>query len=242
MTVLVFLGICVDTVAGELQLPDSKLERLKVLLRDWGNKIVCRRKELESLISLLNHACKVVRPGRSFIRHLIDLLHQTGSRPSGDSWIILNSACRADLAWWTKLVEMWNGKSFLQLTHFLPTVELTTDSSGTWGCGAWYKQSWFQVSWDHRADEFSIATKELIPIVLAGEVWRLGWHGSRMKCKCDNQVVVAALRTHAIRDLGVSHLLRGLIFIEATLGCRLIGEYIDTVQCSELEIWHNAAI
>ena len=98
VTALAFLGICVDTVAGELRLPDSKLERLKVLLRDWGNKIVCRRKELESLISLLNHACKVVRPGRSFIRHLIDLLHQTGSRPSGDSWIILRDVEREILS------------------------------------------------------------------------------------------------------------------------------------------------
>ena len=63
-----------------------------------------------------------------------------------------------------------------------------------------------------------------------------------MAVEVDNQVVVAPLRTQAIRDLGVSHLLRGLIFIEATLGCRLIGEYIDTVQCSDLEIWHSAAI
>ena len=49
-----------------------------------------------------------------------------------------------------------------------------------------------------------------------------------MKCKCDNQAAVAASKTHASRDLGMSHLLRCLTFIDATLGCRLIGEYIDT--------------
>ena len=50
-TTLVFLGILLDTVAGELW-----------LLEQWRTKKVCRLKELETLIGLLNHACKVVRP------------------------------------------------------------------------------------------------------------------------------------------------------------------------------------
>jgi len=84
-TALTFLGIFVDTVAGELKLPEDKQLRLQELLRAWGEKRVCRRRELESLIGLLNHACKVVRPGCSFLRRLIDTLHQTGDRPQGDS-------------------------------------------------------------------------------------------------------------------------------------------------------------
>ena len=47
VTVLIFFGILVDTVAGELRLPEDKLERLKNLLQQWGTKRVCRRKELE---------------------------------------------------------------------------------------------------------------------------------------------------------------------------------------------------
>ena len=72
-TCLVFLGIEIDT--GELRLPQDKLQRLHSLLSQWGDKRVCSRKELESLIGLLNHACKVVRTGRSFLRRMIDLLH-----------------------------------------------------------------------------------------------------------------------------------------------------------------------
>ncbi len=60
LTSLVFLGILVDTVAGELRLPEGKLQRLKSLLRHWGARRACRRRELESLVGLLNHACKVV--------------------------------------------------------------------------------------------------------------------------------------------------------------------------------------
>ena len=227
-TALVFLGILLDTVAGELRLPEDKLQRLRDLLEQWGTKKVCRRKELESLIGLLNHACKVVRPGRSFLRRLIDLLHQTGNRPEGDSLIRLSNACRADIAWWTEFVEGWNGVSFLQPPQALPMVEITTDASGTWGCGAWHNTSWFQVPWDTRASSLSIAAKEFVPLILACAAWGQSWHACQVRCRCDNQVVVAALRTRSSRDSGVMHLLRCLIYVEAQIGCRLQGEYIDT--------------
>ena len=65
-TYLVFLGIEIDSEAGQLRLPADKLQHLQTLLHDWGDRRACSRKELESLVGLLNHACKVVRSGRSF--------------------------------------------------------------------------------------------------------------------------------------------------------------------------------
>ena len=35
-TCLIFLGIQVDTVTGELRLPEEKLHRLRTLLQEWG--------------------------------------------------------------------------------------------------------------------------------------------------------------------------------------------------------------
>ena len=74
-TVVTFLGILIDTGRGELRLPHDKLQRLKGRLDEWGDRKGCTHNELESLIGVLNHACKVVRPGRSFLRRMIDLLH-----------------------------------------------------------------------------------------------------------------------------------------------------------------------
>ena len=74
-TVVTFLGIQIDTCKGELRLPLEKLERLRDLLEEWRDRKGCTRRELESLIGQLNHACKVVRAGRSFLRRMIDLLH-----------------------------------------------------------------------------------------------------------------------------------------------------------------------
>ena len=75
-TRLTFLGIEIDTTRGLLRLPAEKLGRLRSLLQEWGDRKVCVRRELESLIGILNHACKVIRPGRSFLRRMIDLLRQ----------------------------------------------------------------------------------------------------------------------------------------------------------------------
>ena len=220
VTSLVFLGIVIDTVAGELRLPDDKLQQLRSLLQRWGSRRACRRRELESLIGILNHVCKVVRPGRSFLRRLMDLIHQTGNR--------LNNACRADIAWWTEFTPSWNGISFLCPPHSLQVVECTTDASGSWGCGAWHNTSWFQVPWENRAGNLSIAAKELVPIILACAAWGRSWHACRIRCNCDNQVVVAALRSRSSRHQGVMHLLRCLIFVEAQIGCQLWGVYIDS--------------
>ncbi len=227
-TCLVFLGIEIDTVAGELRLPAEKLSRLTTLLNKWGARKSCQRRELESLIGVLSHACKVVRPGRSFLRRLLDLLHATGTRRGNKCIIRLNRSCQADIAWWREFVGPWNGVSFLCPTQELPTVEVTSDASGSWGCGAWHLSEWCQVPWDSRADSLSIAAKELVPIILACAIWGQAWHGHRVHCRCDNQVVVAALQSRASRDAGVMHLLRCLIFVEVQLGCHLFGSYIDT--------------
>ena len=70
------LGIEIDTKTGQLRLPGDKLQQLKALLLSWQHWKQCSWRELESLVGLLNHACKVVRPGRSFLHRMIDLLRK----------------------------------------------------------------------------------------------------------------------------------------------------------------------
>ena len=105
-TCLPVLGIVIDTMAGELRLPDDKLARLQALLQQWVNRSACARKELESLIGMLNHACKVIRSGRLFLRRMLDLLH---SVPATQPSIRLNTGFRSDLAWWAAFITQWNG-------------------------------------------------------------------------------------------------------------------------------------
>ena len=105
---ITFLGIELDTRAGVMRLPADKLSRLKVLLTEWSARRSCRRRQLESLIGTLQHACRVVRPGRSFLRRAIDLLRTPGAT-RGHHHIRLNREFRADLQWWETFATHWNG-------------------------------------------------------------------------------------------------------------------------------------
>ena len=105
-THLVFLGIDIDTVAGRLSLPADKLLRLRTEVDSWLGRKVCRRRDLESLVGVLQHAAKMVPPGRTFVRQMIDLL-KGPRRPH--YFIRLNQQFRADLYWWKTFAEKWNG-------------------------------------------------------------------------------------------------------------------------------------
>ena len=224
-TCLIILGIEVDSIAGEVRLPDNKLQRLRGFLHQWGSKAACSRTELESLIGLLNHACKVVRSGRSFLRRRIDLLHAV--RPS-QPVMRLNQGFRSDLAQWSSFITTWNGVFFLPPPSHLPTLEVTSDVSGSWGCGAWHGSLWFQVPWDIRAQDLSIAEKELIPIILAMAAWGRDWSNCQVTYYCDNKVIAACLNSRTSKSKGIMYLLRCLLFIEARHRCYLCPVYIDT--------------
>ena len=224
-TCLVFSGIEVDTATFQLRLPDDKLHRLRSRLAEWGDRKACPRKELESL---LNHACKVVRSGRSFLRRMIDLLHSVPSHPLRPTPIRLNREFRSDLAWWDSFAGEWNGISFLPPPLQWEAVDMATDASGSWGCGAWYGTRWFQVKWDDRAAALPIAVKEMLPILLATAAWGPVWGNRLVHCHCDSQAVVACLRSCTSKQKHCMHMLRVLAFVEARHQFHLRPMYINT--------------
>ena len=72
-TCLTFLGIDIDTERWQLRLLGEKLQRVRILVSSWRRKKGCTKRELLSLIGMLQHASKVVHPGHSFLYRMIDL-------------------------------------------------------------------------------------------------------------------------------------------------------------------------
>ena len=166
-SVITFLGIIIDTERQELRLPGGKLQRLLEAVAEWRRSKSCTQVELESLIGTLQHACKVIQPGRSFLRRMISLLSITKHR---HRHIRLNKEFRSDLAWWHSFAAHWNGASLL-IHPSSRSHTLTSDASGSWGCVAWYLSHWFQLAWDQATSEWHIAAKELVPIIIASVIW-----------------------------------------------------------------------
>ena len=71
-TSIVFLGILIDSVKFTLSLPQDKLSRLKATISSWQSRRSASKHQLQQLLGHLNHAATVVRPGRSFLRALIE--------------------------------------------------------------------------------------------------------------------------------------------------------------------------
>ena len=95
-TMLRFLGIEINTKEMSLWLPAEKLAELRLLVANWLGRKCCTVRELESLVGKLQHASKVVRPGRTFLRRMFKLLKGTRRR---QQFLRLNAAFKSDLQW-----------------------------------------------------------------------------------------------------------------------------------------------
>jgi hypothetical protein len=137
---LVFLGFELDTQAMEVRLPQQKLQRTLHLVQDWLQRRACRKHDLECLLGHLQHAAMVVRPGRTFVQRLTELLSAFRSR---EHWIRLGCTVLSDLQWWSCFMEGWNGVTLIPSTRPQQTP-LVSDASGSWGCGAFWGPHWFQ--------------------------------------------------------------------------------------------------
>ena len=224
-TSLDFLGILLDTIKLEMRLPEEKMRALKVLIQQWLSKKACKKRELLSLIGKLSHACRIVRPGRIFLRRMIDTSCKVKQL---DQWIRLNVGFRSDLAWWGSFLQVWNGKSFMQVygQGATPNVTFASDASGGWGCGAVWGTQWLQGQWGDSWEQVNIAIKELVPVVVSCAVWGPQWAGKLVLNLCDNMAVVDVVKTQRSKDPTIMHLLRCLHFICAYWEVELRVEHI----------------
>lgn len=223
-TCITILGIEVDTIKQELRLPEDKLARLRDLTHSWRGQKCCKKRDLLSLIGTLQHAASVVRPGRAFVRRMIDL---STSRNHMEAWLRLNWEFRSDLEWWFQLASAWNGVSLLApLRRQSPDLELTTDASGSWGCGAFHEVDWFQLQWEEKSEPPNITVKELTPIVLAAALWGHKWAGKTIRARCDNMAVVHILNSRTSKDNNAMHLVRCLCLIECYCNFTIVSKHI----------------
>ena len=225
---IIFLGMELDSWDGVIRLPADKLQDLKRLLRIWREKKACRKRELLSLLGILNHACKAVRAGRSFLRRLIDL---STSVKKLDHFIRLNVNARSDIEWWYQFAQTWNGVSLLSsLNKQSPAAIITSDASGSWGCGAVCGKEWFHLSWDGMLSHSHITVKELTPVVIAVAVWGQRWKGESLLVRSDNMATVSIINSGTSHNKEAMHLTRSLAFIAAKFQLTLSAEHVPGDQ------------
>ena len=208
-TTITFVGIELDSVLMEKRLPAEKLIKIRHLLQDFKTRRKVKLVELQSLIGLLNFACSVVTPGRTFLRRIIDLtlgLQQPHHRRR------LDGEARADLEAWSTFVDHFNGKSMFLPDRWLTSasLDLFTDSSNS-GFGGYLGNKWFAGVWSEQWENFHITIKELFPIVLAVEMF-----ADQLRNRCiifhtDNIAVCQVINKQTSKEKVLMKLVRRLV-------------------------------
>ena len=93
-----FLGIELNTEALVLRLPGDKLASLRSLLVSWKGRRWCLKPELQSLAGSLQHAFKVARPGKTFLRRMFELLCWGGVGGGGGVWVVYSPKSSSHMA------------------------------------------------------------------------------------------------------------------------------------------------
>ena len=221
-TCLTYLGIDIDTVSNSTRLPDTKYSDLLSTLSTWSHRKKCTKRDLLSLIGSLSFACKVVKPGRMFLRRLIDLSTTVSSL---NHHISLNSEACADIAWWLEFLPSWNGVEFIQSAPLTShALQLFTDASSI-GFGAVYGTHWFSVAWPSSFC-YHINFLELFAIVAAVFTWGDNWVDQQIILFTDNYSVTEIWRSGRCKDRDMMRLVRALFLFTAKFNINILMKHI----------------
>ncbi|MES9881299.1 MAG: reverse transcriptase domain-containing protein [Sedimenticola sp.] len=210
-TTITVYGYEVDTTRMEVRLPSDKVEKIKQALANFRTKNKATLQEIQSLIGLLNFACSVVVPGRAFLRRLIQL---TIGLKKNHHHTRLNNEARADIRAWLEFVSKFNGKNVFLHRRWVDSeyIKLYTDAAGVHGgFAAIFGSKWFVGSFPESLRNESITVKELLPIVLAVEVWGNKLANHKVMFYSDNAAVVDIINTVSSKHAVLMRLIRRLV-------------------------------
>lgn len=218
------MGLEIDSLNFEIRLPEDKLIKLRQTISAFKGKRTATLRELQSLIGLLNFACAVVPPGRTFLRRIIDL---TKSIQKPHHHRNLDKDARADLAAWSLFIEHFNGKAFFPsgLSFTSKTLHLFTDASNV-GFGCVFGTKWFFGSFDTSWLEYHISVREFFPIILAVEIWGSLLTNTSIVLHSDNIAVVYVINKLTSKDSNLMKLMRRLMVTSLKYNISFHAEHI----------------
>ena len=207
--VMTFLGIELDSEVMQATLPSDKIEKCRTLITQLLHRNKVRLRELQSVIGTLNFACAVVRPGRTFLRRLINL---TVGASRTFHHIRLNKQAKADLLLWARFLGEFNGSSFfIKDDLYNNTFTVATDAASTLGYGLVFGAHWAYGAWESGVSSCHITILELYPIVLATYLFQNVFSNKSVLFRTDNEALVPIINKGTSKDAQIMQLLRLMV-------------------------------
>ena len=202
-------GIEIDTVAMVARLPEKKLDKARDLVQKLSFSRRVQLKDIQEALGFLNFACRVVRPGRTFLRRLYDLCRHA-YLPSHN--VRITKEARKDLKAWSLFLSSYNGVSILCKKKWLSSSHmlLQSDAADT-GFAAILNNEWFMGGFSAEEKSLHITVRELYPIAISLGVWSANFQNKCVLFMCDNEAVVHIINKQTSKDPKVMSVLRFFI-------------------------------
>lgn len=137
--VLTFLGIELDTIAGESRLPLDKVRDLAQQLQAAAGQDRATLEFIQSLLGKLNFAARVIPAGRIFARRIA---RATARVKQKHHFVKLSKGIRQDLLMWAEFLENFNGSVIWRAPWVgSPDLALFTDASGRKGLAPYWTEN-----------------------------------------------------------------------------------------------------
>lgn len=212
-TIICFLGLELDSDEMVVRIPIAKVHEIIQKINEVLLKEKVTLKALQSVIGVLQFACRAIIPGRPFCRRLINA---TCGISNPYHHIRVTRNIKRDLKMWLSFFQHFNGISVFHDRFWVSSadVELYTDSAGSIGFGIYFAGKWacaaWPADWHDSGRTRDITVLELFPIVVSLYLWGPELRNKKIMFHCDNAAVVYAINTMTSKSDNVMILLRAL--------------------------------
>jgi hypothetical protein len=216
-----------------MKLPIETITRIQSAVQIIISSKKVTLRSLQSLIGLLNFACRVIAPGRAFCRRLIDA---TSGIKKQHHKVRVTQAMKADLQVWISFLRDYNGVTVISNNFWVSDtkLQLFTDSAGgpLGGFGIYFTGSWAHARWPHAWTTSDIIRDmtflELFPVYVALLLWSESLSNKRILFHIDNMAVVSIINNPTSKSKRVMLLVRKIVLITLKHNITIKAQYIPT--------------
>ena len=234
-TISCFLGLELDSDTMVVRIPFAKVSEITECINTILSQEKVTLKAMQSLIGVLNFACRAIVPGRPFCRRLINSICGL-TKPYHH--LRITSCMRQDLLMWLSFFQEFNGISVFHDRFWVSNedVQLFTDSAagqgmgfGIYFAGKWAYAQW-PMSWFDLGITDDITILELFPLLVAFTIWGEELRNKKICFRCDNEAVVQIVNTMTSKSVRVMVLLRAFTLLCLKLNVVVRSSHVSGVS------------
>ena len=217
-TIMVFLGLELNTNDMSVRIPLHKIDELATLIAHFLSREKVSLQKLQSLVGKLNFFGQAVRSSRAFLRRFYDAMTPL-KKPH--HVLRLSREMREDLCVWQEFLTNFNGVTYIPQALWFSSVDLRlfTDAATAVDSGAacfldgqWCLFLWPE-TWSGCPVMRDLTFLEMVPVLLAVFLWGVRLSNKKVSLYIDNEALVQVLNKQSARSKRLMRLVRPFVLL-----------------------------